>query len=63
MAQSCKSNTVIQISKCGGIPMFPDELLWNEMCKNYDDDYLETYKRKAEQCYKNLNIKFPWDEQ
>ena len=56
-------NTINAYTEASFIAKENEEIAGFIISKNYDDDYLETYKRKAEQCYKNLNIKFPWDEQ
>lgn len=49
------------VSKCGGIPMLPDENMYKKMCETLDEKHIEVYKRKVEKFYKKFGIIFPWD--
>lgn len=49
------------VTKCGGIPYYPTESLYEEMKNTLNEKQIEIYKRKAEKFYGDWDIKFPWE--
>ena len=50
-------------SKCGGIPMYPDESIYCDMKSRLDKNQLDTYKRLVEEYYGKYGMGFPWDNE
>lgn len=55
-----KNNEIGHTSKCGGIPMYPEESLYNELKSSLNENQLNVYKKLAEKFYGNIGIEFPW---
>lgn len=47
--------------RCGGIPYFPTESLYDELKNNLNEKQMESYKNRVEKYYGEMGIKFPWE--
>ncbi len=56
-----EDNRFGHVSRCGGIPYYPTESVYEELKKTMDEKQLEVYKNKVEKYYGGLGIKFPWN--
>ena len=57
-----ENKSVGHVSRCGGIPYFPTESLYDEMKNSFNEKQIESYKRSVEKYYGDWDINFPWND-
>lgn len=63
MSNSELKNNESYAYKCGGIPMFPDKSLYDEMCEKLNEEELEQYKLNVEKYFGDLKFDLPWNNE